>query len=241
MTLKKSTLVLITLCLSQMMLAQRDPRSYRMGVDRVNGSAAYNVTAYGITEDEYNSADGSPYLDKTYAPGTIKSGDKVTKAFMRYNVFFEEIEVSEIPNPENNKKTGALLKDGNTQAVFNDKTFVYMMMGNGENQKGVYFQILSTGNHFDLYMKSTVKYLPPQYAYTSIDHDMPGRFEMKHQYFMVSKQNRFIPIPEKHKDLLKMISYKQDEVKNFLKKEHIKLSEPEDVKKFMLFYNKLQG
>ena len=224
---------------SQFINAQRSVSSYTYGVDSVGGVSSYSFTQYGITVDELNSADGSPYLNKEFVHGTITIGDKEHPSYMRYNVFFDEIEISKMPDPEGYDGIGALRKDPLITATFNGKTFVYMQVGEGANKQGSYLQILSKGKQFDLYMKSSVSYRPPTYSTNGYDKPRPGRFDTTHLFFLVSKRNRFIPIPDKHRALLGMISYKKDELKQFLKKNRIKLDKIDDVKKFVAFYNAL--
>lgn len=221
----------------QLMNAQRSVSTYTYNVDSVGGVSSFNFTEYGITEDELNNASGSPYLNKEFAYGTISVGDKEIASILRYNIFFDEIEISKVVDPDDKTNIGGLLKDPSIKAKFDNRTFVYISSGN----EGGYVQILTTGKQFDLYMKSTVTYTPPYYSTNGYDTPRPGKFETTNAFYMVSKQNRFIPIPTKHKDLLKMISYKQAEVKKYLKDNRIKLSKENDVKKFMVFYNNLQG
>jgi len=229
----KYLFLLITLFASTFISAQRNNR---YTVDPFNSNITYTITSYGITEDEFNEADGSPYFDKEFKPGTIISGDKISKAYLRYNIFFEEIEITQDPG---SKDISALRKEQGTKATFDDRVFIYLLLGTGENQTGVYFQILSTGSQFDLYMKSTVRYIPPFYGSTHLQHDKPGKFEITNKFFLVSKAYKFIAIPENHRTLLKLLSYKKKETKNFLKKNKIKLNNEEDVIKFVEYYNKV--
>jgi len=229
----KHNFLLITLFATTFLSAQINRR---YNVDPVNSNSSYTITSYGITEDEFNQAEGSPFLDKEFKPGTIVSGEEVSKAYLRYNIFFEEIEIAQDPG---SKDISSLKKEVGTKAIFDNKVFTYLLLDTGNNQNGVYFQILSTGSQFDLYMKSNVRYIAPYYGSTSIDKDRPGKFEVSNKFFLVSKNYKFITIPKNHRNLLKLVSHKKKEVKDFLKKNRIKLDKEEDVLKFVDYYNRI--
>jgi len=251
----KHNFLLITLFATTFLSAQINRR---YNVDPVNSNSSYTITSYGITEDEFNQAEGSPFLDKEFKPGTIVSGEEVSKAYLRYNIFFEEIEIAQDPG---SKDISSLKKEVGTKAIFDNKVFTYLLLDTGNNQNGVYFQILSTGSYllldtgnnqngvyfqilstgsqFDLYMKSNVRYIAPYYGSTSIDKDRPGKFEVSNKFFLVSKNYKFITIPKNHRNLLKLVSHKKKEVKDFLKKNRIKLDKEEDVLKFVDYYNRI--
>jgi hypothetical protein len=233
--MKSKFLFALFLLLTSTLSFAQDAYRYRYNILEPGEPLSYNLTPYGMSEAQLNSTEGSPYLDEEFTFGTIVSGDIVSKAYMRYNIYFEEIEVVEHPD---SKDISALLKNPETKAVFNNKTFIFIQTTSSVEEDG-YFQVLSQDQNFDLLVKSRIRYIPPFYATTSMQHDRPGRFDVENTFYLVSKQNRFIEIPNKESKLLKLITHKKGEVKSFLRTSKIDLRNEEDIKRFVNYYNRI--
>jgi len=224
---------LVAVTFTALLNAQNQIISNENSSKEVNSIDEYTVRA-SVIRDEFKSAGGSPYLDENFSVGTISKGNDITTAFMRVNVYFEEIEVIK---DKGSKDVTALKKNSDMKVIIAGKTYVYAIKTNGEKRKGGYFEVLTSGKEFDLYKENTVRYIKPTVATTSLTSDRPGRFSPSTEYYLVNKQNKFISIPSNRRRLAKMFDYKQEEIKGFLKENGIKTNKEEDLEEFVNFYN----
>jgi len=224
---------LVALTFTGLLTAQNDITNGNSTSSQINPIDEYTVKA-SVIRDEYKSASGSPYLDENFSVGTITNGNEVTKAYMRVNVYFEEIEVIK---DKGSKDVSALKKNSDMKVVIAGKTYMYAIKTNGEVQKGGYFEVITSGKELDLYKENTVQYIQPTVATTSLTSDRPGRFSPSTEYYLVNKQNKFISVPSNRRKLAKMFDYKQEEIKDFLKDNRVKTNKEEDLEEFVNFYN----
>jgi hypothetical protein len=235
MKLNKLFLVLAVL-VSCYVSAQNDASDDKEGINPTLSIEDFKVSSYTGISDVYKSAYGSPYLDGDLRLGTLLKGNDLVQAYMRYNIFYNEIEIADNPNTKN---VSSLIKNKDTKAVINGKTYTYVVRNVDGQTKGEFYEIVSSGSKYDLYKKNRVRYISPRSATTSLQSDRPGKFVQSFEYFMVSNEGKFMRIPQKRKKLLKSLNGNKDLLKDFLKENKINLSEDEGVATFVTFYNSL--
>ena len=189
------------------------------------------------TYAEYKNLKGSPYVNETFAMGKIYNETEVllSNVKLRYNAYSDEIEI-------NNSKTGnvndygALYKDPNLFIKINKHVYVFVPFENSISM-GNYFEILSENKSFDLFKKTTVKFIGPTYAVTSYDNNKPAEFKHKQVYFLVDQLGNFYELPSKKNKLLKFLSKDHKEVKLFAKNNSLNLNKEKDLIRLVSYYN----
>ena len=110
----------------------------------------------GLSDEIIKNMDGSPYANDNFILGNIYENGKLVKEsiLLRYNIFSDEIEIK---NQTNTEKYTALLKNPDLTIKILNEVYVFIPF-NGSLEKGNYFSIISTGNKFDLYKKTTITF-----------------------------------------------------------------------------------
>ena len=213
-------------------------------------NAAYNLetrqidieqkqAAFGLTEDEFNNIEGSPYANENFLTGTIFQDGKpvLTNILLRYNIFSDEIEIKKSANDKEDSY-GALVKDSETFVkIFND-IYVFVPF-EGSNEKGNYFTVVSEESVFKLYKKTEVHYSAPFKARTTYERDRPANFEKKNYYYLVSKDGSFSELPASKSKIIKVMGKKEKEIKTFIKRNKTNLKAEKDLIKLVKYYNSL--
>ena len=219
------------------------------GLSQAN-NAAYNLAtrqidieqkqeAFGLTEDEFNNIEGSPYANEEFLSGTIFQDNKpvYTNVLLRYNIFSDEIEIKTSANDDEDSY-GALIKDSEDFVkIFNDIYVFVPFEGSIEN--GNYFTVVSEEIVFNLYKKTEVHYSAPFKARTSYERDKPASFKKKIYYYLVSKNGSFYELPASKSKIIKVMSKKEKEIKTFIKRNKTNLKAEKDLIKLVKYYNTL--
>jgi len=219
------------------LFAQANKSEFNLGLRQM--SIEQQRSTFGLTESEFKSLKGSPYVNEEFISSKIYKGKEVIfyDLHLRYNAFSNEIEIrnSEI----NNKITyGALIKNSNEIIKISNKVYVFVPFENS-NVKGKYFEILSEQKLFDLYKKTTVKFYHPVDAITSYDKNKPAEFKHFYTYFLVDKKGSFYELPSNKNKLLKVLSKENKKVKDFAKKYKLNLDKDKDLIRLVSYYNSL--
>ena len=199
-----------------------------------------NIEQRGITGksyEEYKNLKGSPYVNEVFILGKIYNDDEVilSNIKLRYNAYSNEIEINN-SSSGNKDEYGALNKDPNVYIKINQNVYVFVPFENS-NSNGSYFEILSEGKSFDLYKKTTVKFISPTFAKTSYENNKPAEFKHKHVYFLVNKNGDFFELPSKKNKLIKFLSKDHEHVKEFAKKSRLNPNDEKDLIRLVSFYN----
>jgi len=189
-----------------------------------------------LTEDQLSDMEGSAYENESFLLGNVYQHDKLVSKnlLLRYNAFSDEIEIKN----NNDDKYSALLKNGDTYARILDDIYIFIPK-DGSNQKGHYFKILTTGDHFELYSKTEATFRPPSFAKTSYDSDQPARITQNINYYLVSKKGDFYELPTSKSKIVKIMGLKKKEINTYIKKQRIHTDKESDLIKLVNYYNSI--
>ena len=219
------------------MLSQANNAAYNLNTRQID--IEQQRAAFGLTELEFSSIEGSPYANKNFLAGIIYQEDKAVydKVLLRYNIFSDEIEIKKA---ENSAETSydALIKDPKSTVKIANTIYIFVPF-EGSLENGHYFTVISEENAFDLYKKTEVEFSASYIARTSYERDRPAKFTQKNIYFLVSKNGTFYQLPNSKSKIIKVMSSKEVEVKSFIKKNKLDIKTENDLVKLVKYYNSL--
>lgn len=192
----------------------------------------------GENPNSVENIEGSPYANEVFVFGSLYIDAKLHKknVLLRYNIFSEEIEIS-TSGKSKESSYNALLKNPSYYARIGKTTYIFAPY-NDSNKDGGYFEFIASGNHFDLYEKTKVKFIkatePRPYAPSA-----SAKFLRSTAYYLVSKKGKFLKIPKNHSKIIKEWDSDGDKLKVFLKTNNIDLSQKNDLVRTFNFYETL--
>ncbi|NAS12044.1 hypothetical protein [Poritiphilus flavus] len=216
--MKKTILVIVFLCFLSYSSAQQILRTEL-------GNVFYGTNKY---KTEYNSPEGTPYLNESFTPAKINDISKTH--FVRFNGYSGEVEVK--------------VSEGRV-VVLNEGDFFAIKLLDGSNteyqtlsyldekgkRKHSFFQLLSNSEGYKLYLKQKVNYYKEVKA-EAYKEAQPPRFKPGKPEFYFSTANdpkELTLIPQKTNGFLKLFPEKSQELKKFIKSKKLKLNRKEDL------------
>lgn len=181
---------------------------------------------------------GSPYAEPEFLPGVLLTSDSIVhqNIYLRYNVHKNEMEVKTSGDEESD--IFSLLKSTDFYVQIKDKVYEFVPL-NGKVEDGIYFEILYSGDHVDLYKNQTKKYTPPVKARTSLQGDIPQKFEDVNKYYIVTDEGLLYEIPSSRKAKLDIFNVKKEYLEKYVKKNKLKLNDQEDLLQLIRYYDSL--
>lgn len=182
--------------------------------------------SFGLTEAEFASIKDEAYANPNFITGNIYQEDQLIKSGvpMRFNAFADEIEIK---RNRSDKAYSALVKDPSIFVKMG--TDLYLLVPyKGSNEDGGYFNVLYDGKTYDLYKKTKATFREAQKAKTTYGRDMPPSFSKTTAYYLVD-DGQFLEIPSSNKRILKMMDSKKSEMKDYIKKNKLDLSNERDL------------
>ncbi|WP_310994223.1 hypothetical protein [Aequorivita marina] len=192
--------------------------------------------AFGLTEAEFDAIKDEAYANPNFIKGSIFQEDELIKSdvLMRYNAHADEIEIKKNSYTEN---YSAMVKDPDIFVKIGADLYIFVPY-NGSNEKGGYFNVLSDGETYDLYKKTTSVFKEPQKAKTSYDRATGPSFDKSVTYYLV-QDGTFLEMPSKRSKVLKVMSAKKNEVKAFIKDNKLDVDEENDLIKVVTYFDSL--
>ena len=143
---------------------------------------------------------------------------------MRFNIYSNEIELV----PENGKEIGALMKVDDARVGFENKTLQLFDYKDEEGaEKKAYFLVLNDEKNVQLLLRKKCVFSPNVKALTANQADRAAKFT-QYDYYYIVKDGEPIQVDAKKKDILKLFPENENEIKNFIKSEKLKLKKEED-------------
>ena len=234
-TMKKTIVLLCLAVFNLSVFSQNNDANYKIGVRQI--SLDVNRAFLDLGDSEFKQIKGSPYDSDVFLLGSIFQNEQLVEknAFLRYNIFSNEIEIKK---SSSDTEYNALIRNSDMIIKIEDDVFVLIPF-EGEDEKGSYFKIISSGAHLDLYKRSSVEYTPRTFPKTSYDREKPAKFMRTDSYYLMLKDGKFVEMPKKKSKLLKIMKRNENEIKDFIKVNHINLKEENDLIKLVKFYNSL--
>lgn len=162
---------------------------------------------------------GSPYHQLMFTQAKV--GNVTQKYFMRYNNYADEFEFI---TPKNDTLVLDKIDDFSTITFLgtNKKyTLVTYSPTSEKAQKGYLIELYQKAN-FGLYKREWTSYYAGKKAKTSLEKDMPPRFNKEKDYYYLKDSNGYITdFPESKKQLVKLFPDKKEAIEAFVKENKI--------------------
>ena len=189
------------------------------------GSIAQQASAQKI--------EGTPYLSEKYVPGEILFGSERSAVPLRYNVYQDLMEYQ-----QNGK---ALVLDPNTKIKkvrLGESTYIVGKFEFDGKTKYGFLNLLDSGKVM-LVAKKVVKYQEPLKGRGLDGGDLPAKFSKSSDAYFYRVGNGELQEVDNIKDMIASFPDKQEEVKQFAKKEKISPKKEEELVKLVRYYNSL--
>ncbi len=193
--------------------------------------------AFGLTEAEFEAIKNEAYANPSFVSGNIYQGDKIIKAGvpMRYNALEDEIEIKKTPTDEN---YGALVKDPEIFVKMGQDIYLFVPY-EGSNEKGGYFNVLSDGETYDLYKKTTSVFREGKKAQSTYERDIPPSFKKNATYYLV-EGGTFLEMPKGKSRILRMMDKNKSEIRTYIKENKLNIDKEEDLINVISYFDSLQ-
>ncbi|TPN85312.1 hypothetical protein [Aquimarina algicola] len=184
-----------------------------------------------VTESSVENIKGHKYYEDNKEMASVYvNGDMKVKCMVRYNAVDDEVETTD------NDKTYKMFKRDNIEIVLDKKGYRYKVFEE-ENQKKYY--ILFNKGKVSLALRPKKKIKLGVKAATNYEKDKPSRYVLQNDYFILTEEDKFIPVKFKKKEILAALSSKKDEVENFVSSKKLRFKKKEDLIKIIDHYNSL--
>ncbi len=195
------------------------------------------ANAFNLTEAEFKAIEAQAYDNTTFLPGSIFKDDQLAKknVAMRYNANADEIEIK---NSTKDGDYGAINKEAGVYAKIANETYVFVPF-EGSNEKGGYFNVVTTGKTYDLYKKTTATFIPKYFAQNSYERDRSASFSKTVTYYLVDKGGSFYELPQGKSKLLKVMDAKKSEMKSFIDKNDLDVDKQRDLALIVDHFNEV--
>ncbi len=198
-----------------------------------NGSGITTDTQAGIVIREV-PIEGSPYINPTYKEGeTIINGKSKTKALMRYNAYYDSIELL-----DENKSPRKLLRRKSIQAILDGRTYKIFDYAEAGKIREAYFNPLNKGDVKLLFRpkKIFIQAEKPEDGYDKYD---PPVYKDISTYYVLNGDSHATKIKLSKKQILKHLSKNTASIKNYITSEKLNLKKESDVIRLFDYYNSL--
>ncbi len=179
---------------------------------------------------------GSVYLNKDYQKAdVIDEKSKSYDARLKYNIYTDALELKE------EGQLREVIKTSTTYARIDNDYYYYC---NFKNTRGVkkngYYILVELNDNYRVYKKYSLKITDPQELDPMTGSAVTGKIKRITTYYLES-ENKIRELPMSKKGILSALSDKQAELKEYIKKEKIKLKKEEDLIRLVARYNALKN
>lgn len=185
------------------------------------------------TFEEY---EGSIYMKSNYKESSIiheKSGTFDAK--LKYNIHSDALE------HRSNSKLYEIVKSQTIHARIDGDYFYYC---NFQNQRGLdrsgYYVLVELTEKYRIYKRFTLKIKEPREGVSIGTPIEPGSIRMRINYYL-EESGVIMELPMNKKEMLAAFNDKENELKDYLKKEKIRLRKEEDLIRLVARYNALKS
>lgn len=186
------------------------------------------------TVSEEVPIEGTPFMNPTYKLGeTIISGKSKTKALMRYNAYYDSIELL-----DKNNTPRKLLRRKSIHAIFDGKTYqIFEYTEAGKKREG-YFNPLNVGQVKLLFKpkKMFVQAKIPEHGYDNYE---PPTYQDISAYYIINGEDIAIKTRLNKKQILKHLDKNTSQIRKFISNQKLNLKKETDVIRLIDYYNTL--
>jgi len=199
-------------------------------LDDFRVSQGIHNPAAGIISS-YERIQGSPYLFPDYREAVIVMNDGSRyHGKIRYDLYTDEMEFQ-----VQGKTYWITPREGVRKIVLDGKTFIFLKTKG--NKKGGFYELVVDGP-CRLLGKHLITFKESEEAKPYQD-PKPPRFENKKTIYYLKKEGEPSVLVRNKKSVLNYLQDKSGEISNYLRKNHLSLTRPEDLKKMVTYYNSL--
>jgi len=169
--------------------------------------------------------EGSPYENETFVFGkAISEKMNISSPYlMRYNIYNDVIEV------KNEDQLNELLRSFDLYVIISNKEYHYAEYSDESDMiKKGYFILLYGGANIELFSRKTQKYKGSVPTKNSFQPKQPATF-VDYKSFYMKKEDGFLAIPTKKKELISQFPGIETDLKKFMKDNKISLSSEDDI------------
>ncbi|MEW7293101.1 hypothetical protein [Aquimarina sp. 2304DJ70-9] len=178
---------------------------------------------------------GSVYMNKEYQKANVideKSGTYDTR--LKYNIYTDALEHTV------GGKLHEVIKTPTTYARIDNDYYYYcdFQSQHGRRIKG-YYVLVEMNDSYRVYKKYDLKITEPQEMDPMTGSAVTGKIKVLTTYY-IEEDGILLEVPLNKKDVLLAFSDKEEELKQYIKKEKIRLKKEEDLIRLVAKYNALK-
>ena len=181
---------------------------------------------------------GTQYYEDEFKLSDLKYFGNIKESigYMRYDAYNDVIEIASTPDVE--RSENILLKNSDIIATINKKEYVFLEYDeeNIKNKKGYMIRLYS-GNNYSLYQKKIKIFKEAKKTKAGITESQPPRYASKTDFYIQTTDQKPQLIKISKKSLMNFFETKS-EVKNFIKKNKIKVGKIESIISVIEFADK---
>jgi len=183
---------------------------------------------------------GSPYFEESFKTAQIEYFGEILKEniYIRYNAYSDEMEMAKSESQTSSED--ALIKNKKVTCTINGYTYKYLAYINANEQPAVgYVKELFKGNKFSLYVRETKEYKEGVKAKSSLERSFPARFIDRIEYFIALGDDSLKQTKLSKKQIVKALNSYEQEIKDFINLNKVKLRNSNDVIKLFNFLEEI--
>ena len=173
---------------------------------------------------------GSPYLNDEFEAGRVITQEKSYPAMLRYNAYFDIIEIK-AGQDQNNQ----LAKSQNLSVKIKNSEFV---LKDTPSDKEIYLQKLVEGPKLVLWLRNTAKFNDAKPAKSSYGTDKPAEFVLRKTYYIESG-SKLSEVSLKKKEILPLFVEKENDMKRYIKEQKLSFSDETNVVQMIRYFNSM--
>ncbi len=202
---------------------------YSQSISTSGGSLHFVKSGSTDVSDEMKKINHKKYLTTTYIEATVNTYNN--KAFLRYNIFLDEMEFVK------DNQIYFLHKEPKMTISFKSLNKKYVTFKESEK---LGFYVEENLGVSKLLSKEVVVFKEAKKAQTSYGSDSSADYKKKKDiYFFSFDGVNVIKVPRKKKKFYTLFGENSSKIKKFIKKERLKIKKKKDLKKIINYYNTL--
>jgi hypothetical protein len=195
----------------------------------INGfETVLNPTGSNDVSEDLKKIQYKKYLNRDYKPAHVD--DFKQKAFLRYNIYDDEMEFVKGDN------IYYLKKEVGRKVKFDNNSHYEVFELNGDLN---FFLVHQKGKN-SLLAKQVVKFYEGREASSGYDKAKPADFKRKSDVLYILKEgNNLVRVPSKKKDFFNLFGSNANAVKSYMKKNKLNFKKSNDLKKVVAYVDTL--
>ena len=183
---------------------------------------------------------GSPYFEESFKTAQIGYFGEILKEniYVRYNAYSDEMEMAK--SEFQTSSDDALIKNKKVTCTLNGYSYKYLEYIKENEQPAVgYVKELFKGNKFSFYVRETKEYKEGVKAKSSLERSFPPRFTDKTDYYIALGDDSLKQTKLSKKQIIKALSSYEQEIKDFINLNKVKLRNSSDLIKLLNFLEEI--